>query len=182
MNDYPKNNWVMDTYYPNYNIFLELFNKESYSFNLPHGDGGAKMYANPNLEYPIDIDPSGEYIEFVKKSVSDYLPLTDIKLSECWWLDYPPKTYSGIHQHKKGQLFTTVLFLDSDATLPHLSEPGCLFAFTVENNVPVLHEWEPDPGKLIILDGHIYHGNYPTQFKRNVLVCDFTYNIGGRKE
>jgi len=171
----------METYYSDYDKFLELYNTECYTFNLPHGDGGAKMYALSNLAYPTFVDTNKSYIKYIEETIKEHLPLKNINLTECWWLDYPPTTYSGIHQHKKGQIFTTVLFLESDATLPHLSEPGCLFAFTVENGEPVLHEWEPEPGKLVLMDGHIYHGTYPTQFKRKVLVCDFSYELGERQ-
>jgi hypothetical protein len=180
MSEYPKNNWVMETYYPNYEKFLNLYNLESYKFNLPHGNGGAYMYSLADLKYPKVLDPNKDYIKYVEETIQEHLPLKNIRLSESWWLDYPSGSYSGIHQHKNGQIFTTVLFLESDATLPHLSEPGCLFAFTVEEGKPVLHEWEPQPGKLVLMDGQIYHGTYPTQFKRKVLVCDFSYELGER--
>jgi hypothetical protein len=176
-----QNNWVFETNYSNYKDFLSLYDDErlKYSFKLPHGDGSTIMYSDKDMQYPIDVDPTKKYIKFIKSTIQEKFPLIDIEEHQTWWLDYPAHTnsYAGIHRHQSSDIFTTVLFLETDSILSHLAEPGCLFAFLAENGQTELYEWEPTPGLVVLMDGMVYHGTYPTQFKRRVLVCDFKYKV-----
>ena len=60
-------------------------------------------------------------------------------------------------------------------------EPGTLFAIVNDGQKTKMETWDPVPGTVVLMDGMVYHGTYPTQFDRKVLVCDFEYQIGEKE-
>lgn len=164
--------YYVEGVYSDYKNFLNCFDLDSDS----HRDSGdSTIFHLKNWEYPQSIDDN--YIDFVKKSVAK-MPYKNIQHSKSWWIDYPTHSYAGMHSHTPGRQFTCVLFLDDyieDEQHPHA---GYLYAVLNNNNTMSYHEWKPEPGKIIILDGRVWHGTYPTRQKRKVFVTDFTFDVG----
>jgi hypothetical protein len=179
-------NWFFDVQYPNYKKFLDLFDidkRPSYKYKLPTGSLDADSYSDADFAYPHDID-QGEYAKFITDTVQEQFPIKDVKLLRTWWVHYPAfkNTFVGVHRHESPNVFTTVLFLEGHVSGNHMLEPGTLFAIVADGQKTKMEQWEPVPGTVVLMDGMVYHGTYPTQFDRKVLVCDFEYNIGENNE
>jgi len=176
-------NWVMQQHYPGYQRFLKLFNEEerkSYKMKLPAGSLAVNSYNDENFDFPHDVDPDGHYEKFVLSVLQQHFPIYNLKHRRTWWLHYPKFEHSfvGVHRHEGERVLTSVLFLESNLTENNMNEPGTLFAITQENDrTNELHEFLPVPGQCVIMDGMVYHGTYPTQFDRKVLVVDYDYEI-----
>lgn len=177
-------NWYFDLQYPDYKKFLKLFDQESrpsYKYKLPTGSLDADSYSDEGFEYPYDID-DGQYANYIMDTVKKEFPLKNIQLLRTWWVHYPAlkNTFVGVHRHESLNVFTTVLFLEGHISGNHMLEPGTLFAITRDENRTKMEQWHPVPGTVVLMDGMVYHGTYPTQFDRKVLVCDFAYELGER--
>lgn len=175
-------NWYFDIDYPKYDQFLKLFDQDkrpSYKYKLPTGSLDADSYSDEGFKYPYDID-QGEYPQHIIDIVTNEFPLKNVSLLRTWWVHYPAfkNTYVGVHRHESLNVFTTVLFLEGHVSGNHMLEPGTLFAIVKDENKTKMEQWHPTPGTVVLMDGMVYHGTYPTQFDRKVLVCDFEYEIG----
>jgi hypothetical protein len=71
-----------------------------------------------------------------------------------------------------------VLFLNDYIEEEKYPHAGYLYATLNNDNRMSYEEWKPEAGKLIILDGRVWHGTYPTQQQRKVFVSDFTFDVG----
>tara|TARA_B100000900_G_C20602472_1_gene726304 strand:- start:3167 stop:3706 length:540 start_codon:yes stop_codon:yes gene_type:complete len=164
--------YFIESAYESYKNFLKCFDMDSES----HRDSGdSTTFYLQNYEYPAIVD--NEYINFVKKHVAN-LPYENVQHSKSWWVEYPAHSYAGMHSHTPGRQFTCVLFLDDyieDEQHPHA---GYLYAVLNNENKMTYQEWKPEAGKLIILDGRVWHGTYPTRQRRRVFVTDFTFDVG----
>lgn len=164
--------YFIESSYKDYKNFLKCFDLESES----HRDSGdSTIFHLQNWKYPATIDDN--YLEYIIDNISK-LPYKNIQHSKSWWIDYPEHSYAGMHSHTPGRQFTCVLFLDdyiADEEHPHA---GFLYAILNTNNDITYKEWMPEAGKLIILDGRVWHGTYPTRQPRKVFVTDFTFDVG----
>lgn len=166
--------WYNTSEYNDYKKFHKLFDLESES----HRDSGdSNVFYLQNYEYPSIIDSECEYIEYLKKHVTS-LPIENIRHAKSWWVDYPVHSYAGLHSHTPGRQFTCVLFLDDYVEDQEHPQAGYLYGVMNNDNVITYQEWKPEAGTLVIMDGRMWHGTYPTRHKRRVFVVDFEYDIG----
>ena len=165
--------WYNTSRYNEYKKFQKLFDLESES----HRDSGdSQVFYLQNYEYPFIID-SGEYLEYLKKHVNS-LPFENIRHTKSWWVDYPKHSYAGLHAHQPGRNFTCILFLDDYIEEEDHPHAGYLYTVLNNENKITYEEWKPEAGTLVIMDGRVWHGTYPTRHKRRVFVVDFEYDIG----
>ena len=165
--------WVVDDlYYPGYKKFLKLFNTSSEQ-HVDRGNG--TLYYKKDMKYPTDIDPKQEYLEFIKFQLQN-LPIRVKEFQKAWGVKYPPGAYSGLHCHQPGKQLTSVLFLDTPKPSRAYPLAGCLTTCqpTPESEINYLTH-KPIEGKLVIMDGKVYHGSYPALEDRHVFVVDFEY-------
>ena len=170
--------WISKDKYADYNKFLELFDSPPKS-HVDYG-GAIIQYNDDDFSYPYNVDQQGIYLEWIKKSIEKF-QFKNVKFKKCWWLTYPENTFSGLHTHEdRGQrIMTCVMFLNtiSVSTLTPLN--GKLKAITMN---PVTGELVSDmikciAGDVVVMDGKVYHGVYPTLEERKVFVVDFTYDV-----
>ena len=170
--------WISKDKYADYNKFLELFDSPPKS-HVDYG-GAIIQYNDDDFSYPYNVDQQGIYLEWIKKSIEKF-QFKNVKFKKCWWLIYPENTFSGLHTHEdRGQrIMTCVMFLNtiSVSTLTPLN--GKLKAITMN---PVTGELVSDmikciAGDVVVMDGKVYHGVYPTLEERKVFVVDFTYDV-----
>jgi hypothetical protein len=170
--------WISKDKYADYNKFLELFDSPPKS-HVDYG-GAIIQYNDDDFSYPYNVDQQGIYLEWIKKSIEKF-QFKNVKFKKCWWLTYPENAFSGLHTHEdRGQrIMTCVMFLNtiSVSTLTPLN--GKLKAITMN---PVTGELVSDmikciAGDVVVMDGKVYHGVYPTLEERKVFVVDFTYDV-----
>lgn len=165
--------YYIETKYDHYKKFKRLFELES---NSHRDSGDSNVFYLQNYEYPAIID-NEEYMNYLKTCVS-HLPYKNVRHKKSWWVDYPEHSYAGLHSHTPGKNFTCVLFLDDYKEDEYHPHAGYLYAVLNNGNKITYEEWKPEAGKLIILDGRVWHGTYPTRQQRKVFVVDFEYDIG----
>jgi len=164
--------WVVDDlYYAGYKKFLKLFDNS----NDRHVDyGNGTLYYKKDMQYPTDIDPREEYLMFIKFQLQD-LPIRIKDFKKAWGVKYPPGGYSGLHSHQPGKQLTSVLFLDTPKPSVEYPLAGCLTTLQPTNSEIQYLTHKPIEGKMVILDGKVWHGSYPTLEDRHVFVVDFEY-------
>ena len=164
--------WVVDDlYYSGYKKFLKLFDNS----NDRHVDyGNGTLYYKKDMQYPTDIDPREEYLMFIKFQLQD-LPIRIKDFKKAWGVKYPPGGYSGLHSHQPGKQLTSVLFLDTPKPSVEYPLAGCLTTLQPTNSEITYLTHKPIEGKMVILDGKVWHGSYPTLEDRHVFVVDFEY-------
>lgn len=165
--------WVVDDlYYPGWKKFLKLF-ESYYDRHIDYGNG--TLYYKKDMSYPTDIDPKEEYLAFIKFQLQN-LPIRVKDFQKAWGVKYPPGAYSGLHSHVPGKQLTSVLFLDTPK--PSITYPlaGSLTTLqpTPDSTINYIQH-KPIAGKLVIMDGKVFHGTYPTLEDRHVFVVDMEY-------
>lgn len=165
--------WVVDDlYYPGWKKFLKLF-ESYYDRHIDYGNG--TLYYKKDMSYPTDIDPKEEYLAFIKFQLQN-LPIRIKDFQKAWGVKYPPGAYSGLHCHLPGKQLTSVLFLDTPK--PSITYPlaGRLTTLqpTPDSTINYIQH-KPIAGKLVIMDGKVFHGTYPTLEDRHVFVVDMEY-------
>jgi hypothetical protein len=165
--------WYVETEYKDYAKFKELFDIDS---NKHRDSGDSNVFYLQNYEYPSIID-NEEYLNFLKEHIGKE-PFKNIKHSKSWWVDYPENSYAGMHSHTPGRNITCILFLDDYVEEEQHPHAGYLYA-VLDSDIGITYqEWKPEAGKLVILDGRVWHGTYPTKHSRSVFVVDLEYELG----
>jgi hypothetical protein len=165
--------WVVDElHYPGYKKFLPLFEKYD-DRHIDYGNG--MLYYKNNMAYPNDLDPKLDYHAWIKFQLQN-VPITVKEFKKAWGVKYPPGGYSGLHCHQPGKQLTSVMFLDTPK--PSIDYPlaGSLTTLqpTPDSTINYLQH-KPIAGRVVIMDGKVFHGTYPTLEDRHVFVCDFDY-------
>lgn len=165
--------WVVDDlYYPGWKKFLKLF-ESYYDRHIDYGNG--TLYYKKDMSYPTDIDPKEEYLQFIKFQLQN-LPIRIKDFQKAWGVKYPPGAYSGLHSHVPGKQLTSVLFLDTPK--PSITYPLAGSLTTLQptpDSIINYVQHKPIAGKLVIMDGKVFHGTYPTLEDRHVFVVDMEY-------
>ena len=103
------------------------------------------------------------------------MPIRIKDFKKAWGVKYPPGAYSGLHSHQPGKQLTSVLFLDTPKPSVEYPLAGCLTTLQPTNSEIQYLTHKPIEGKMVILDGKVWHGSYPTLEDRHVFVVDFEY-------
>ena len=128
------------------------------------------------MTYPTQVDPNLKFQEFVNQSIAG-LPIKNLKFKKSWWLNYPVGAYSGLHSHIPGPQLTAVLFLTTCKTTLEYPLAGSLNTLSNADGQITYEQHQCVAGDVVIMDGNVYHGTYPTLDERKVFVCDFDYEI-----
>ena len=136
------------------------------------------FYTQGEMEYPDSVDPELDFQKFIKKCITESeLPITMGKCLKAWGLKYPPGSYSGMHCHQPGKQLTCVMFLDNEVVSEQYPLAGSLVTLQpFEHDINHVRV-KPTPGGVVIMDGRVFHGTYPTISDRRVFVCDFSYEV-----
>ena len=169
--------WIKKSKFSNYEKFLPLFD-DNLGLQEHTDHGGAVLRYNPEMKYPYQVDAEHEYIDFIKQTLAPYR-FKSIDFEKSWWIRYPEGTYSGMHTHLPLRKLTSVLFLNTIDLHDDKPLAGKLKCITQN---PVTGELVSDlvkciAGDVVIMDGKVFHGVYPTLQERKVFVCDFLYEV-----
>jgi hypothetical protein len=169
--------WIKKNKFQNYKKFLPLF-EDNLGLQEHTDHGGAVLRYNPEMKYPYQVDADEEYIDFLKESIAPF-DFKNIKFEKCWWIRYPEGAYSGMHTHLPLRKLTAVMFLNTIELHDDSPLSGKLKCITMN---PVTGTLVSDlvkciAGDVIIMDGKVFHGVYPTLEERKAFVCDFTYEV-----
>ena len=165
---------IHDIHYSEY----EKFNKFFDSYDKSHLDkGNGKMCYREDFAYPTDIDPDLHFQEFIKKAVSE-LPLRIDRCTGTWGVEYKPGAYSNFHCHAGSsgiQPLSVVMFLTTAETNSTYPLAGDLVTMLPEDHRIISTNHKSIAGDVVIMEGKVFHGTYPTLNNRRVFVCDFDY-------
>jgi hypothetical protein len=168
--------WVItDNFYPGWKRFEKLFDDTIYDTKkdklMPY-----VFYTQGEMNYPDTVDPELDFQEFIKKCLlQSSLPITMGKCLKAWGLKYPPGSYSGMHCHQPGKQLSVVMFLDDVETTELYPLAGSLVTLQPFEHGINHVRIKPTPGGVVIMDGRVFHGTYPTLNDRRVFVADFEY-------
>ncbi|MBR19759.1 MAG: hypothetical protein CMA64_06390 [Euryarchaeota archaeon] len=169
--------WISKCKYPDWKDFLPLFTEHtSYKTHTDHG--GAELSYNKDGKYVHQVDKDHKYEKFLKNELAPFR-FESIEFEKCWWIKYPVGAFSGLHTHLPLRKLTSIMFLDTLELLDDKPLAGKLQCVTQN---PVTGELIGDinkciAGDVIIMDGKVYHGVYPTLEERRAFVCDFIYEV-----
>ena len=178
--------WISKCKYPDWKDFLPLFTEyTSYKSHADHG--GAELSYNKDGKYVYQVDRAHKYEKFLKNELAPF-KFESIEFEKCWWIKYPVGAFSGLHTHlpyenltwkEPKRMLTSIMFLDTLELLDDKPLAGKLQCVTQN---PVTGELIGDinksiAGDVIIMDGKVYHGVYPTLEERRAFVCDFIYEV-----
>jgi hypothetical protein len=80
-----------------------------------------------------------------------------------------------MHCHQPGKQLSVVMFLDDVETTELYPLAGSLVTLQpFEHDINHVRI-KPTPGGVVIMDGRVFHGTYPTLNDRRVFVADFEY-------
>jgi hypothetical protein len=170
--------WVItENFYPGWEKFLKLFDDKIYDTKKDKLMDYV-FYTQGEMEYPEAVDPELDFQKFIKKCIIESeLPITMGKCLKAWGLKYPPGSYSGMHCHQPGKQLTCVMFLDNEVVSEQYPLAGSLVTLQpFEHDINHVRV-KPTPGGVVIMDGRVFHGTYPTISDRRVFVCDFSYEV-----
>jgi len=178
--------WIIDElFYPDYKKFENIFtNYDETSKQL----GNAYLYHKDNMNYPKDIDATLSLQKFITDSVQENLPICIKEFRKAWGVKYGQNSYSGFHCHTmtancptdtvNDRQLTAVLFLNSVSTSIEYPMAGNLITLQPLPDYQVNFQTHtPKAGEVVIMDGRVWHGTYPTIDERRVFVCDFLYEV-----
>jgi len=170
--------WLCDEiHYSDYKKFEKIFDVYEDSH---FGIGNEFVCHKSNMQWPEEIDPDRILPAFIKETLENQLPITVTDFQKAWGVLYKPGNYSGLHAHlpsiKKSRQLTAVLFLNELKKDSTYKKAGDLVTLVpLENYEMGLRSYTPKAGDMVIMDGRVYHGVYPTIHERKVFVCDFSY-------
>ena len=167
--------WVVtDMYYAGWRKFLKLFEEGGY--DKKHKDfGNGYLYYKNDMEYPSNIDPTLDLHTFINFQLQN-MPINVGDFKKAWGVKYPPGGYSALHCHKPGKQLTAILFLDDCRKTTEYPLAGSLTTLQpCEDSVINYVQHPVYAGGMVIMDGKVFHGTYPTLDERRVFVVDFDY-------
>ncbi len=178
--------WVTDEiFYSEYKDFLKIFD----SFDETKKQiGNAYLYYKENMSWPDDIDPEKKYQNFLIETLEKELPIKIKNYKKSWGVKYCPSSYSGFHNHtlnpqeqivsNEHRQLTAVMFLNNITTSEEYPLAGALLSLQPLEDYQVnFNTHIPKAGNIVIMDGRVWHGTYPTIDERKVFVVDFEYEL-----
>tara|TARA_B100001287_G_scaffold55094_1_gene43554 strand:- start:102 stop:722 length:621 start_codon:yes stop_codon:yes gene_type:complete len=188
----PNQHWVVSAFYPDYKDleFLLDFTTADMSAGSCTVNGIQQFIENEDwteqrTKYKKWMSDVFEQLGMPIQSVVERQPETPTDLStRAWTVNYFPGGWQAGHFHstdRAGQqnrrFGTSVMMFDRiEPTRKNLFN-GCNYVVLQGNNGYTYdHKFHPEPGKVIMMDDRVWHGAYPTDENRRVLVWDFDIN------
>jgi hypothetical protein len=167
------NRWIVETHAPMWQDYEKLFDKDHPNLVEPGKSTTVNGYQIPQaLE---ETKPIADFIvEKTNKVLQDgNVPCNIHTHIQSWSIKYYPGGWKGMHNHSKGKTgCTAVLYFDDIKDQPN--DEGAFYAVLQDaQGETYVNWWQPQPGKLLIMDARIWHGAYPTLNERRVMVFDF---------
>ena len=172
--------WAFGTDFKNYKDYEHLF------------DQGGSEYSSTSLtnhgkQHDLELKDTQALVPEIKNILKQCFnqlnaPIEILEFKRAWHITYFENGYQCMHHHQSQQssnttthILSTVIFFD---TIPYNNGNynGCLYGLIPESDGYQHYAIYPsEEGKIIVMDGKVWHGVYHTDRKRRSLICDFEY-------
>lgn len=163
--------WLAELSYKNYKDFLYLFDNhtDNRTYDTATNNGSQYTYNNSEIESVANI--LRDYVNHNLLSLGASIEATDLVIS--WTIKYNKNGWQAIHNHASpGEIISCILYFDTNETDNH--SDGAFYAVMPElDGEQFVHVCPYWAGKMILLDGSVWHGSYPTQAERRILVIEY---------
>ncbi len=164
-----------------------ITNTNQFVLETEHPELPIGVFANAfqRTEFPdrvqYSIDPKSQLVptSWVDKKLKQHLNYgISITPHEAWAIEYKDGGYQAVHNHtQQPSLISMIIFFDA-ITDEQKVQPtdGCTYTLMPhsDGNQICLH-FNPYPGKVIIMDGNVFHGTYPCKAPRRCFVVNFKF-------
>lgn len=162
------NQFILETEHPNWREYLRVFT-----------DAFQKSEYPDRVQYSIDPNSQLDITDWVNQKLKQHLNYSvSIKPHEAWAIEYKDGGYQTVHNHtQQPNLISVIIFFDEIKDEQKVQQTdGCIYTLTPHNdgNQICLH-FNPYPGKVIIMDGKVFHGTYPCRAPRRCFVVNFKF-------
>jgi len=181
----PNQHWIVTAEYPFYQDLEKLF-------DFTNEDISKGSCTVSGIQKPIkDSEWDKERAEY-KKWFLDIFKQVDVPISKitdrqdeqehkAWTINYFPGGWQAGHFHStrktdqsNKRFCSSVMFFDELTPTKKNPFNGCLYTVLQSpNGYSYDHKFHPEPGRVIMMDDRVWHGAYPTEDNRRVLVWDF---------
>lgn len=184
----PNQHWVVSAVYPNYKDLEHLF-------DFTTSDISQGSCTVNGIQKPLTDDEWTREREEYKTWLLDvfaqvHVPITSIKERQveqkhkAWTINYFPGGWQAGHFHSTDRFEQSNTRFASSVMMFDRIQPnrdnqfnGCMYAILQSpNGYTYEHKFHPEPGRVIVMDDRVWHGAYPTDDNRRVLVWDFNIN------
>jgi len=163
--------WLIETVYPDFEGLLPLFDnhKDNRTYDTATNGGTQYTYKTSEIEKVADI--LRDHVNYSFRYLNHPVEATDFIIG--WSIKYQKHGWQAMHNHSRpGEVVSCVLYFDTNET--ENNSDGAFYAVMPDTDgeqfVHVCPYWA---GKMILLDGSVWHGSYPTQAERRILVLEF---------
>lgn len=181
----PNQHWVVSAIYPNYKDLEKLF-------DFTTADISRGSCTVNGIQKPLnDEEWTRERIDYkewlldtfkqVQVPINDISERTDEQKHKAWTINYFPGGWQAGHFHSTDRVSqSNKRFASSVMLFDHIQPNrdnifnGCMYTILQDpNGYTYDHKFHPEPGRVIVMDDRVWHGAYPTEENRRVLVWDF---------
>ena len=162
------NQFIIETEYPDWEQYKDIFKR--YAERTPYSD---------RTQYTINTSEVSENLSYwVFEKIKSHLPIDQLTVDQAWAIEYGDGGYQTAHNHTQTpHLVSMVMYFDKPRDKVQ-STDGCIFTLLPEADGRQLYtEFDPYPGKTLILDGRVWHGVYPGKQPRRCFVVNFVRHI-----
>lgn len=170
--------WIVESYIPFYQEAEALLTYEQPNMITP----GSSTTVN-GYQIGHTLKSTEKFAEFIVQKTNSILqnykyPAQLTNHIQTWSIHYYPGGWKGLHNHQKDNTgATAVLYFDDIPKQPN--DEGAFYAILQnEYGDTCVNYWNSSPGKLLVMDSRIWHGVYPTNVDRRVMVLDFEVQYG----
>ena len=182
----PNQHWVVSAVYPDYEDMLHLFDFSN--ADISRGSCTVNGIQKPlqDEEWTKEREKYKSWLLNIFKEVQ--LPINQItervgeeQAHKAWTINYFEGGWQAGHFHStdRGQqanrrFASSVMMFDHLKPTKNNIFNGCMYTILQDpNGYTYDHKFHPTPGKVIVMDDRVWHGAYPTEDNRRVLVWDF---------
>ena len=166
--------WIIETH---------LDNIEDYRSYIPNNNDNRTIETATNNGYQHyfgdEIQPLAEIVRNRANSVLAEMqsPVRAGDLDKSWSIQYEKGGWQAMHNHADPfTIISCIIYFDTNPS--ENTSAGALYAMLAEpdgsENVLVFPYWA---GKMIMIEGNVFHGTYPTEDTRDIMVFDFKQEI-----
>ena len=163
--------WLIETVYPDFEGLLPLFDNHTDNRKKDTATNNGTQFYYSNDETIYFAQDIKNYINYVFLNLGS--PITAGNLVNCWSIKYNKHGWQALHNHARpGEIISCILYFDTNETDNH--SDGAFYAVMPEADgeqfVHVCPYWA---GKMVLIDGSVWHGSYPTQAERRILAIEY---------
>ena len=167
--------WIIESHYDDFESLRKYFPKKS--------DNRKEVTAtNGGYQFYFEQDQISEASNKIRDRANELLtefdsPIRCGDLSRSWSIQYDKGGWQAMHNHAMPyKIVSCVLHFDTNNSDD--TSAGAFYAVMPEvdgtNHLHVFPYWA---GKLLVLEGNIYHGAYPTAEERDIMVFDYHMEV-----